>query len=226
MMRHLASAALILLMLVGVVQAGTIHDIRTGLIPEGTVVVIDGAVVTAVQDNSFTVTELPAGPYTSIWVYLGTTPTVAVGDVVHLKGFVRVGDQRGELNLIYPPDAEATVTGTASLPDLQLTSTELLADPAAWESAVVTITDGMIVQELLPDGQWRAQSVETGLDIVFDDYFFDYHTVALGDCYNNAYGMFTWFSGKYVFKVMSVAHTDCTVANAAVSFGQLKQMYR
>ncbi len=219
-------ASLTLLLLAAAAQAGVIHDVRTGLVAEGTTIVVSGAVVTAVQAKSFTVTELPAGPYAAIWVYEGTEPAVAVGDVVDIKGFYRDNNGRAELNLLYPADAGVTVTGSAPVPDLQLATTELMADPEAWESAVVTITDGMIVQELLSNGQWRAQSVETGLDVIFDDYFFDYHTVALGDCYNNAYGMFTWLLDKYVFKVMSVAMTDCTVANDEVSFGQIKALYR
>ncbi len=217
----------IALLLAGAAAAGTIHDIRTGVIAEGTVVEVDGAVVTAVQAKSFTITELPAGPYTAIWVYQGAAPSVNVGDVVHVRGLARVTDQRGEISLLYPADAGVTVTGNAPVPDLQMTTTELLADPAAWESHVLTLTDGFIVQELMPaDGQWRVQSVETGLDLVFDDYFFDFASVALGDCYNNAYGMFTWFTGKYVFKVMETADTDCTVANDAVTFSHLKQLYR
>jgi len=225
-MRNLVIATM-LLMLAGTALGGTIYDIRTGAIAAGSVVDIDGAVVTAVQAQSFTITELPAGPYTAIWVYQGSAPSVHVGDVVHVRGFVRLTDQRGEVNLLYPADAGVTVTGSAPLPDLQLTTTEVLADPAAWESHVLTLTDGFIVQELFPaDGQWRVQSVETGLDMIFDDYFFDFQTVALGDCYNNAYGMFTWFTDKYVFKVMEVAHTDCTVGNDAMSFSRVKSMYR
>ena len=218
--------SVLLVLLAGSAVAGTIHDIRTGLEPRGSVVVVDGAVVTAVQNSSFSVTELPAGPYTSIWIYLGSTPTVSAGDVVDLKGFYRDNFGRDEINLLWPYDADVTVTGNAPIPDIPLTTTEIIADPEAWMSALITISDGMIVQEMLPHGQWRATSVETGLDVVFDDYFYDFATVELGDCYNNGFGLFTWHAGAYVFKVLSVALIDCTIANETLSFGEMKTIYR
>ncbi|MDO9171338.1 MAG: hypothetical protein Q7W29_05860 [bacterium] len=225
-MKQLVIASLLVLCLAAVAQAGVINDIRTGVIPEGSVVQVNGAVVTAVQNSSFTMTELPAGPYTAIWVYVGAAPAVAIGDVVEVKGLTRNFYGRDEINLLYPGDAHAAITGTSPVPNLQLTTTQLQANPEAWESHVVTITDGLIVQEMLPEGMWRADSVETGLSVIFDDYFYDYATVDLGDCYNNAYGMYQWFGGMWIFKVFTTADTDCTVANEDLSFGSLKALYR
>jgi hypothetical protein len=207
-------------------SAGTIFDIRTDSGRVGDVVEVEGAIVTAVQNNSFCVTELPAGLYTAIWVYQGSTPMVVSGDKVDLKGLVRDAFGRAEISLRWPGDAGVTVTGQGPVPDIQLTTTELMADPEAWESALITITDGMIVQELLPRGQWRATSVETSLDVIFDDYFFDFATVDLGDCYNNAFGLFSWYDGAWIFKVLSVALIDCTIANEQLTFGEMKAIYR
>lgn len=224
-MKHVI-VALLFLGLAASAQGGTIHDIRTGVIPAGTVVEITGAVVTAVQAQSFTCTEIPAGPYTAIWVYVGDAPALAAGDVVDIKGLVRDYNDRSEVNLLYPSDATYTKTGTAPVPDIQLTTTQLTADPEAWESHVLTVTDGLIVQELLPDGMWSAISYETGILMIFDDYFFDYATVSVGDCYNNAYGEYQWYHSMWVLKVLSVAPTDCTVPTEPMSFGDVKAMYR
>jgi len=207
-------------------QAGTIHDIRTGAIPNGAVVDVHDAVVTAVQKSSFTVTELPAGPFTAIWVYQGSSPSVRVGDVVNIKGLVRDNSGRSEINMLYPADAEAKATDTTTPPALYVTTEDLNADHEAWESHVVTITDGMIVQELNDGGLWLAHSVETSLPVLFDDYFFDYAAVALGDCYNNAFGMVTWSEDRWVFKVLTVAPVGCTVANRTMGFGAMKTMFR
>lgn len=220
------TAFLLIILLAGAAAAGTIHDIRTGAVPVGSVVNVSGAVVTAVQNSSFTVTELPAGPYTAIWVYEGAAPSVGVGDVVDIRGLVRDNAGRAEINLLYPADAGYTVTGSAAVPSIFLTTLDLAADHEAWESHVVTITDGMIVQQLLPGGLWLASSVETQLPVVFSDYFYDYATVDLGDCYNNAYGMITWFQNQWVFKVISTVDTDCTVGNEDLSFGAVKTLYR
>jgi len=225
-MKRTVCIGLLLVLTAVSAAAGTIHDIRTGLVPRGAVVEVADAIVTAVQNNSFTVSEMPAGPYRAIWVYVGATPDVSVGDLIDLRGFYRDNFGRDEINLRWPADAGVVVTGGAPLPNIALTSDELAADPEAWVSALITISDGMIVQEILERGQWRATSVETSLEITFDDYFFDVATVELGDCYNNGYGLFTWHDGGYVFKVLSVALTDCTVANERLSFGQMKVIYR
>lgn len=213
-------------LLAGAAAAGTIHDIRTGVVPNGSIVEVTGAVVTAVQSNSFTVTEQPAGPFTAIWVYAGSTPTVAEGDVVDIKGLVRDNLGRAEINLLYPMDAGYTVTGTATLPMMYADTLMLQGNYEAYESHVLTITDGMIVQEVLEGGLWMASSVETQLPVVFDDYFYDFATVALGDCYNNAYGMITWHLGQWVFKVMATENVDCTVGNEDLSFSSVKSLFR
>jgi primosomal replication protein N len=226
MMVRLIAVCLLVVSSATALHAGTIYDIRTGAISDGAVVEVDGLVVTAVQKSSFTVTELPAGPYTAIWVYQGSTPSVRVGDVVTVKGYVRDHAGRSEINMLYPSDAGAKSTDTTTPPALFVDTTDLLADSEAWESHVVTITDGMIVQEIQDGGFWLADSYETGLPILFDDYFYDYATVELGECYNNAYGMLTWYKDRRVFKVLSVAHVDCTVPNGEVGFGDLKAMFR
>ena len=226
MKKHVMAVCVLILVLSASAYAGTILDIRTGVIPTGSVVDLDGAVVTAVQNNSFTVTELPAGPYTAIWVYQGASPAVSVGDVVSIKGLVRDNAGRSEINLLYPSAAAATVTASTTPPELFVTSFELHQDFEAWESHVVTITDGMIVQELFFGGYWLAASVESQLPIMFDDYFFDYATVELGDCYNNAFGMVTWYKTQWVFKVISVEPVDCTVSNDDMSFGDVKDLFR
>ncbi len=224
-MRNLLGMMVVLVM-AGAAFGGPIKDVREGRTGAGSVIDVTNVVVTAVQNSSFTVTELPAGPYTAIWVYEGASPAVNVGDVIDLKGLVRDNSGRSEINLLYPSDAGYTVTGTTAAPEIFLTTVELLLDQEPWESHVLTITDGMIVQEMLADGQWMAYSVESQLPVLFDDYFFDYATVDLGDCYNNAHGMVTWFRDVWVFKVISTENVDCTVGNEDLSFGSIKSLYR
>ncbi len=225
MMRSLFVFVLLTVLAVSA-TAGPIFDIRTQAGRVGDVVEIKDAIVTAVQNSSFCVTELPAGPYTAIWIYQGSTPTVVMGDKVNIKGLVRDAFGRAEISLCWPDGAGVLVTGQGPVPDIQLTTTGIMVDPEAWESALITITDGMIVQELLPRGQWRATSVETSIDVIFDDYFYDFATVDLGDCYNSAYGLYTWHDGARVFKVLSAALIDCTIANEHLTFGEMKAIYR
>ncbi len=206
----------------------TIYDIRTGLVPTGTEVNVSGAVVTAIRYNGFSCTELPAGPYTAIWVYTGTAPEVAIGDIVDIASaeYIEYYDL-SELKMA-TFGGTVTVTGTTTPPVLEMTVADVQLDDEAWESHVLTLTDGFMVTEMLSYGQWNAQSVDSDLVMLFDDYFFDETVLFAGACYNGVVGMYTYNYGSYKLNplVDGLTVVDCTIANDEVSFGQLKALYR
>jgi hypothetical protein len=224
-MKLLATTCLIAL-LGGAAHAGVIQDLRTGLVPAGSYVTISGAVVTVVMDNSFVIAETETGPWRSIWVYAGETPVVAEGDEVEVHGTFIEHTGRDAVSLLHPAGAHVTVTGAAAPPDNQVTVAQLDADPEAWSSTRLFVTDGLIVQEVLDDGRWIVASYETGHLMILDDYFGLYPDVRVAECYNNADGVFFFYGGEYVLKALDLAHVDCTVPNEGLSFGAVKQMYR
>ena len=206
----------------------TIHDIRTGLVPEGTEVNVYGAVVTAVRYNGFSCTELPAGPYTAIWVYTGSDPMVNIGDVVDIASgeYIEYYDL-SELKMS-TFSGTVTVVGSTVPPVLAMTVAEVQMDDEAWESHVLTLTDGFMVTEMLNYGQWNAQSVDSGLVMLFDDYFFDETVLSVGACYNGCVGMYTYNYGEYKMNPLEdgLVVVDCTVGDDTYSFGQVKALYR
>jgi len=225
-MKTMLMIASLLIMLCGGAIAGVVHDIRTGAVPVGAYVTVPDAVVTAVMGNSFVIAEAESGPRRSVWVYAGAAPTVTEGDVVEVVGTHILNGDRTAISLLHPAEARVTVTGTAVLPDNQLTVAELLDDPEGWASTRLFVSDGLIVQELLDDGLWRVTSFESGLALLLDDYFGLYPDARIAECYNDAEGVFILHEGRYVLKVLAVTDTDCTVSAETASFGAVKQMYR
>lgn len=225
-MKRLIPLILIVLIASTAAQAGMIMDLRSGLVAEGSIVDIEGAVVTSVMNNSVTVSELPGGPGMGLWVIVGDTPTVAAGDIVDLRGTYLEHNDRATLSLLHPADAAMTVVGSTMPIPVYATVDEVMADPEAWESVVVMVTDGLIVQDVFTDGTWLVSSYETGTPLMLDDYFGLHPTVGVGECYNNALGLFFMLEGQHVLKALEVDFTDCTVANDDVGMGELKRMFR
>lgn len=210
----------------GVAFADGIEEIRTGSVPLGSYVDVTGGIVTAIMDHSFIVAEAEPGPRRSIWVYLGAAPALSEGDVVDVMGTYLLHTGRDAISLLHPAGAHVTVTGTAPVPDNQVTVAELDADPAAWSSTRLFVTDGLLVQGVFEDGQWLVASYETGHLMRLDDYFGLYPGVRVAECYNNADGVFMFYGDRYVLKALDLAYVDCTVPNEGASFGAVKQMYR
>ena len=225
MKKTLLTAGLLIL-ITGSALGGVINDIRTGVVPVGSYVTVTGAVVTAVLDNSFIAAETETGPNRSLWVYLGDVPMVAEGDVIDVHGIYIEDNDRAMLSLLNPVETWLTITGSAPLPDNQATVAELMADAEGWESTRVFVTDGLVVQDIMENGQWLVASYETGHFMVLDDYFGLFPNVAIAECYNNADGVFFLYGGEYVLKTLAVEYVDCTVGNESLSLGSVKRFYR
>ncbi len=206
-------------------SGGTIHDIRTGLVPAGSEVSISGAVVTALFEQGVVVGEPSGGPYRSVWVWLGESPAVAVGDLVEILGTYVVDHDRDMISLVFPPDAHLTVVGTATPPVVEVTVADLLADPEAWESTRVHVTDGLIVQEVHEGGEWIVASYETGDLLTLFDYYHLFPDVHVAECYNNADGVFFYYGGQHLLKALAVEPVDCAVPAERLGFGHVKSLY-
>ena len=225
-MRNLTMMTVVCLLIAGIAQAGTIADIRGGLVDTGTIVTVEGAVVTSVLNSSVTISELPGGPGMSLWVITDGAPTVAVGDIVDLMGTYIEHNERATLSLLHPAEAHITFVSSGTAPMIFATVDQLVADPEFWESTVVMVTDGLIVQAIMADGNWSVYSFETGAELILNDYFGLFPMVSLGECYNNALGVYFRFEGKHVLKALEVEFVDCTVGNDDLQFGELKSLYR
>ena len=208
----------------------TCYDLNTGVVPAGTMVDILGGsvVVTSVRYNGFSCTDLAAGPYTAIWVYTGVVPAVQIDDLVEILG----GEYKEyyELSEIDMTTFGGTwaVVGSAPAPCIVKTAAQLMADPEAWESHVITVCDGMTVTAMLSYGEWTAQSYDSGVVLNFDDYYYDETQLSVGTCYMGAIGLWTYSFEVWKLNPLSygICIVDCTVGDEAMSFGQVKSLYR
>ncbi len=209
----------------GAAEPAAVADLRDGSVPEDTVVTLENVLVTAVMNSSFTISDQPVAAGCAIWVYVGFAPPVAEGDVLTITG--RYAERDGLSTLFFHG---CEVTGSvAEVPHLDVTAMQLMGDVEGYESCLVFITDGLIVNEILPDGDWVTISFEDARTLVrLNAYWYDSSIVEMGQCYNNALGIFTFHEGHHVLKVLpgGLALTDCSVPNDPVSFGGVKALYR
>lgn len=217
--------ALLLVMVAVSAQAATIYEIQTGVYAEGDLVDLTGVTVVAVRSGGVYVSEAPHGAYNGIWVY-GPTE-IAEGSILDIVGGEYT--EYYDLSEIITADAVVTVTGVAPMmpAPTMIDAATLLADPEPYESCLITLTDGMMVGEILDYGQWTADTMD-GTNVLFDDYFFDVASVLVGDCYNSVTGIldYSYSAWKVHPLVDGVELTDCTVATDAASFESVKAMYR
>ncbi len=232
-MKTFVTVALLIALSAGVVMAipATITEMRTGLVPANSMVDVMGGdvVVTSVRYNGFSCTEVGFGPYTAIWVYTGSAPTVVAGDLIEILG----GEYKEyyDLSEIDMNTFAGTVmaVGTAPVPAILMTLADVQMDDEAWESHVLTVIDGFTVMTAPSTyGEWDAISAENGATLAHDDYYFDDSILLVGDCYLGVTGLYTYSYGAYKINplVDGLTIVDCSVGNEDVSFGLLKGMFR
>ena len=226
-----SAIVLVLIGLAGVVLAGPIYDVQTGVYAEGAEVVVDDAIVIAVRGDGIFISEDTAGPYTGVWVYTGSDPGVSTGDLVDVKGLY------AELDGLTTIDVSSDPTGSCTFDSLHMGAltavdvhiAQLNADPEPWESTLIRVRDGMMVGRVLEDGEWEVESADTpGEFMVLDDFWYDVASVMVGDCYLCAGGVYYESGGGYKLEpfVDHLCLVNCSVANESMSFGQVKALYR
>lgn len=223
-MKRIAIALLFVLIAAGA-QAASIYDIQTGVYTPGDILDVTHVKVVAVRYNGVYVQEEPTGAYHGIWVY-GPTDYV-VGDILDIIG----GEYTEYYDLSEILTENAVVNFVAHCSDpiypTMLTAEELFGNPEPYESCLVTVTDGMMVDAIGEYGQWTAIT-EGGMTIDFDDYFYDAETVAVGDCYNSVTAILDYSYSLFKLQALEegIELTDCTVATDDMSFEGVKAMYR
>lgn len=224
--------AIMVVMLAAAAQAGVIADIQQGVYNEGDQVEVIGAISMGVTYNGAFITELPVGPYSGIWVYLGSGHTVVDGDVVNVQG---VYEEYYDLSEINAGDGAYAVTDNVPMPaPFSLTGAEYAVDPEVFEGVAICITDGFMVtgeqneEGEWPFGEWYATTIESGVEIKFDDYWFDDTTVLPGACYNYACGCLTYSYGEYKLEAYAdgIVFVDCTVPTESTTLSEVKALFR
>ncbi len=213
--------ALLLVMIATTAQATTIEDMQTGLVTIGDAVTLSGVVVTAARYNGVYVAEAPYGTYQQIWVYTGTDPMAVPGDMVDVAGTYAEYYDLSEVD-----GGTVSVVGSAVIPaPIVVPAATLVADGEPYESCIISIPDMMTVTAINSYGEWEVTALD-GSVMIFDDFWFDDTTVALGDCYSNVTGALTYSYGAFKVEPFVDGITGCPVENESVSFGTMKSLYR
>ena len=93
---------------------------------------------------------------------------------------------------------------------------------------MVLVQDGMEVTTAPNSfGEWFATALD-GTEVMFDDYWYDDTQVALMQCYNNATGILNYSFSAFKLEAFAdgIPIVDCTVPTEAVTFSDLKALYR
>jgi hypothetical protein len=230
-MKKIALACLFLIVAAGA-NAGVIHDIQTGLVDTGTLQTPFGVVV-AVYTNGIWIAEEPYGAYDGIWVYMGSADpiTVVPGDYVAVCGEYKEYYDLSEIDVVaaglYGSVLNMNTPMAVPTPSF-VSAADLAADPEPWESCAITITNGMSVTTAPSSyGEWYATTLD-GHEIMFDDFWYDDTTVAVGDCYNNATGIWHFAYGAFRLEAYAdgISLVDCNVDTETSTLSSLKALYR
>jgi 5'-nucleotidase/UDP-sugar diphosphatase len=225
-MRNLV-IVLCLVLVAAVAQAGVISDLQQGMYTIGDEITVTNAIVTGATYNGCFITELPVGPYSGVWVYLGSGHAVVDGDVVNIVGLY---EEYYDLTEINASGGLVEVVGNGPVPaGYPLTAAEFVADSEPFEGVAICITDGLTVT-VAPNsyGEWFAQSVESGDEIMFDDFWYDDTTVTEAQCFNYACGPVYYSFGAYKLEAWAdgIEVVDCAVPTDASSLTDIKAMFR
>lgn len=156
---------LIIVMILSIVPAGTISFVNAATyvpIPEiqgysdsspyeGQTVITTG-VVTAVAPKGFFI-QNGTGPWTGIYVYTGSAPSVQVGDLVEVRGYVKEYYGLTEISVNPTYGDYVKVLGTAPVPEPVILPTGNVSQEQ-WESVLVKVVGVTVVDPDLGYGEW------------------------------------------------------------------------
>ncbi|ASJ09772.1 hypothetical protein A3L11_07885 [Thermococcus siculi] len=112
--------------------------------------VVTRGVVTAVTSKGFFI-QNGTGPWSGIYVYLGSSPDVEIGDYVKVSGVVK--EYYGFTEIQASSDG-ITVLGTADVPEPVVLQTGEVAQEQ-WESVLVKVENVVVTNANLGYGEWE-----------------------------------------------------------------------
>jgi len=217
--------ALLLVLMASSAAGQTIFQMQTGVVPDHTIVQVQNVTVVATRYNGFYISEAPYGEYNSIWVYSGADLGFVAGQILQLEGEYY---EYYDLSEIDVSGGLAQAVGAGPVPPPSVVPIAVLLDPVTaepWESCPVTIPDeGVALTVASNYGEWDV-GYTPGV-FLFDDYWYDDSTVAVGDCYKSVTGIINFGFGVFRMNPYADGIEFCPVATDEQTFGNMKAMYR
>ena len=185
----------------GVVSAAipyvSIHDIQYTTDPSGDSpykgqTVVTRGVVTAVASKGFFI-QNGTGAWDGIYVYLGSSPGVNVGDLVEVKGYVKEYYGLTELSVNPSYGDYVSVLGTASVPDPVVLSTGDVSQEQ-WEGVLIKVEEVEVTDPNLGYGEWQVDDGSGSLRI--DDLMYPY-SPSMGQKFDYIIGVLYYSYGHF-----------------------------
>jgi hypothetical protein len=178
-----------------------VHDVRGGAVPEGTLVRLEGLVVTAVAWHGLYAQD-PADPsFGGIWVFLAAGyedafGAFAPGDVITVVGDYTSYFDLDEINVIGSTAPAVEVTGSGPVPAPVVVSAGMLeTDGDRYESTLVVVEDVQVDSLAGAYGEFVV-SDDTG-SVVVDDLFYAPEPIAIGTPLAFVQGPLTYSFGTF-----------------------------
>lgn len=174
-----------------------IHDIQYTTDPSGNSpysgeTVITRGVVTAVESKGFFI-QNETGAWNGIYVYLGSSPGVSVGDLVEVKGYVKEFWGLTELSVNPNYGDYVDVIGTAPLPDPVVLPTGDVSQEQ-WEGVLIKVEDVEVTDPDLGYGEWQVNDGSGNL--VIDDLMYHY-SPSMGQKFDYIIGVLYYSYGNF-----------------------------
>ncbi|QDA32426.1 hypothetical protein FH039_07455 [Thermococcus indicus] len=150
----------------------SIHEIQSNTTDEGASIYEDKGVategvVTATDSRGFFI-QNGTGPWSGIYVYLGTSPKVSRGDYVRIVGTV---DEYFGMTEIKTDSENVVILGTADVPAPVVLPTGNVSQEK-WEGVLVEVRDVRVTDPDLGHGEWEVDDGSGPVRI--DDKLYDY----------------------------------------------------
>ncbi len=231
-MNNLAVILILLLAISAPAGAGVIYDIQTGAYAVGEEVpdIID-VVVTGITStgSGFLCSEVPSGNYRGIRVHDSNPPAfpVSPGNVITITG-ASVMEYLGVsgLNIYAWQGDTVAITGSAEIPWVDITYSEVMDDQTSWDSCPIHLTEGYTATSVLNSSIYAISALTS--ELVHFNGLTGYINaeVDYGDCFQGAYGI--WISPDVTLGVVpsGIVVVDCSLPTQVLSFGAIKSVYR
>jgi predicted extracellular nuclease len=175
---------------------GTVAQVQTGDINEGTTVTLSAVVATSglnFKEDGFFVQDADGGEYSGVYVYLYDEAleglaSVSAGDVLNITGTVTEYFDLTEISVSSADDIQATGDTAATTID-QLDSTP--SNWEVWEGCLVELADVNVTSN---EDEFGAASTNHG--VMLDDDLFDFD-VSSGDSFSSVTGAVTYSYSEY-----------------------------
>lgn len=209
--RALFLVAILFLSLLSVVPVNAatpyvpIHDIQYTTDPSGdspykSQTIITRGVVTGVGSKGFFI-QNGSGPWSGIYIYLGSSPSVNLGDLVEVKGYVKEYYGLTEISVNTNYGDYVNKIGTAPIPDPVTLQTGEVSQEQ-WESVLIKVENVEVTDPSLGYGEWEVNDSSGALRI--DDLMYQYNPT-MGQKLEYIIGVLYYSYGNFKLEPRSAA---------------------